>query len=157
MAWTKMKTTAVIGTAVILAAGTTTIVIKHEQHKRAAEATRAAAAQNIVSAQGLQGLWKGSNTAHPGKSCTVNITGDQIEYRGTDSGDWLRGTFVLNDSVEPKQLDITILEPAKGFILCIYQTNEDRITIAAAEHGSNRRPGAFTPGRQVDVLALQHD
>jgi RNA polymerase sigma factor (sigma-70 family) len=158
MAWTKMKTTAVIGVAAVLAVGTTaTFIIKQAHHRRAAEMMPAAAPADSASVQGLQGRWKGSNTAHPGKTCTVTISGDKIEYRGTEPNDWLRGTFVLNDLVNPQQLDINVLEPANNFVLCILQTNGDNITIAAGEHGIRRRPNGFTPNRQVDVLELQRD
>jgi RNA polymerase sigma factor (sigma-70 family) len=159
MAWTKMKTAAVVGVVVILTAGTTTtLVIKHERSRRAGGSVAAANAQNsTLSAQGLQGRWKGSNTAHPGQECTLNISGDKIEYRGAAPNDWLRGTFILNENSNPKQLDVTILEPARSFVHCIYQADGGGITIAAAEHGSPLRPADFTPSPQVDVLELQHD
>jgi RNA polymerase sigma factor (sigma-70 family) len=159
MAWTKMKTAAIVGAVALLAVGTTTtVVIQHQHHRRAAETLQVTGAQNgDASAPGLQGRWKGSNTAHPGQECTLNISGDKIEYRGAERNDWLRGTFVLNGSANPKQLDVTILEPARSFVHCIYQADGNGITIAAAEHGSPLRPVDFTPSPQVDVLELQHD
>jgi RNA polymerase sigma factor (sigma-70 family) len=155
MAWTKMKTAAVVGAVVILAAGTATgLVIQQRRH---ANSPVAVAASSEFSNQKLQGGWKGSNTAHPGQTCTVNISGDQIKYRGAEPNDWLRGKFVLNESVEPKQLNITIVEPANGIVLCIYRVNGDKISIAAAEHGSSQRPADFRPGRKVDILELQRN
>ena len=153
------RTAAIVGVAVILAAGTTTtLVINREHLRRAADSMAAAGAQNgSASAHSLQGRWKGSNTAHPGQECTVDISGDKIEYRGADPNDWLRGTFVLNENANPKQIDVTILEPARSFIHCIYQAGREGITIAAAEHGSSVRPVGFAPGPQVDVLELQRD
>jgi uncharacterized protein (TIGR03067 family) len=128
------------------------LVIEHRRH-----ANNEVVVASSGEAQKLQGHWKGSNTAHPGQTCTVNISGDQIEYRGADANDWLRGKLVLDDKAEPKQLNVTILEPANNFILCIYRVSDDKITIAAAVHGSNRRPTAFRASRQVDILELQRD
>jgi RNA polymerase sigma factor (sigma-70 family) len=158
MAWTKMKTAAVVGVVVILTAGTaTTMVIRHEHSKQAPESTATGVQNGVSSAQGIQGRWKGSNTAHPGEECTLNISGNKIEYRGTGPNDWLRGTYVLNENANPKQIDVTILEPARSFIHCIYQADGGGITIAAAGHGSPVRPVDFTPSPQIDVLELQRD
>ena len=156
MAWTKMKTAAVAGVAVILAAGTTGLVIKHQRQVRNSMPV-ADVGYGESSRQGLQGHWTGSNTAHPGQTCTLNISGDQIEYRGAEPNDWLRGKFVLNEKTKPQQMNMTIIEPASGFIVGIYEVKGDKATIAVAPHGSSRRPVNFTPGRQVDVLELQLD
>jgi len=164
MAWTKAKTAAVVGVALILTAGTTTLAIRHEFRQRANDPMLMAGFSKSAN-QSLQGHWTGSNTAHPGKTCTVTISGDQIEYRGADPNDWLRGTFVLDDNSMPQQLNITILdeankklgEPANSFVFGIYQIDGNKITIAVAPHESNLRPMNFTPGSGVDVLELQHD
>jgi RNA polymerase sigma factor (sigma-70 family) len=155
MAWTKMKTVAVVGVAVILAAGMTDLAVKH--HRQPHKPMPAAAGSSQPSKQTFQGHWTGSNTAHPGQTCTLNISGTQIEYRGTDQNDWLRGTFVLNENTEPQQLNVTMLEPAQSFIVGIYEVKGDKVTIAVAPHGSSQRPVDYTPGPQVDVLELQHD
>lgn len=159
MAWTKMKTAAIVGVAVILVASTTTtLIIKRQRSAHVTASIAAASEQNgDSSAQTIQGHWKGSNTAHPGQECTVNISGDKIEYRGADPNDWLRGTFVVNKNANPKQIDVTILEPARSFIHGIYQADGGGMSIAAAEHGSPVRPVDFTPGPQVDVLQLQRN
>ena len=156
MAWTKMKAAAVVGVAVIFTAGTTTLVIHHEHQQRASDPMLMAGFSKSTN-QGLQGHWTGSNTAHPGKTCTVNISGDQIEYRGADPNDWVRGTFVLNEYSEPKEINMKILEPSNTVIFGIYQMSGDKMTIAVAPHGGYIRPVNFTPGPQVDVLELQHD
>jgi RNA polymerase sigma factor (sigma-70 family) len=157
MAWTKMKTTAVVSVAVILAAGTTGLVIKHQ---RQAHYSMPVAGSVEPSKQSLQGRWTGANTAHPGETCTLNISGDQIEYRGAEPNDWVRGTFVLNERAEPKQMDVTIAAPAGESgktILLIYQSAANNITLAAGPHGTSQRPVDFTPGPQVDVLELQRN
>jgi len=157
MAWTKMKTVAVVGVVVILAAGTTTeLALKHRRPANS-QAPLDAAGSGESSQQRLQGHWTGSNTAHYGQTCTLNISGDQIEYRGADPNDWLRGKFVLNDNSKPGQLNVTIIEPASSFIVGICEVKGNRLTIAVAPHGSSQRPVNFTPGPQVDVLELQHD
>jgi len=156
MAWTKMKTAAVVGVALIAAAGTTTLAIKHEQRQRANDPMLMAGFTKSAN-QSVQGHWTGSSTAHPGQTCTLNISGDQIEYRGADPNDWLRGTFVVNENSDPKQINVVILEPAKSSVFGIYQMSGDKMTIAVAPHGMSQRPINFTPGPQVDVLAMQHD
>jgi RNA polymerase sigma factor (sigma-70 family) len=159
MAWTKMKTVAVTGVAVILAAGTTGLVIKHQRqaHHPVPVATTGSGES---ATQSLQGHWTGSNTAHPGANCTLNIAGDEFEYRGAEPNDWVRGTFVLNEGAEPKRMDVTVTGPASESgktIFLIYQITGNRITLAAGPHGSGQRPVDFTPGPQVDVLEFQHD
>src|ERR1039457_424019 len=156
MAWTKMKTVAVVGVAVIFATGTTTLAIHHAHRQRANNPMLMAGFSKSAN-QSLQGHWTGSNTAHPGQTCTLTISGDQIEYRGAAPNDWLRGTVVLNQHSQPKQINVTILEPAKSFVFGIYQVTGNTMTIATAPHGSSLRPVNFTPGPQVDVLELQHD
>jgi RNA polymerase sigma factor (sigma-70 family) len=156
MAWTKVKTAAVVGVVVVFTAGTTTLVIHHELRRRASDPILMAGFSKSANPS-LQGHWTGSNTAHPGQTCTMTISGDQIEYRGADPNDWLRGAFVLNENFEPKQINVTILEPANSFGFGIYQTDGNKMTVAVAPHGSNLRPVNFTPGPVVDVLELQHD
>jgi uncharacterized protein (TIGR03067 family) len=151
-----MKSAAVAGVVVVLAAATISLEVKREWRSHHL-APVTAANDGESSQQSLQGHWTGSNTAHPGQICTLNISGGQIEYRGADPKDWLRGTFVLNENTDPKQLDVTILQPAKGFVIGIYEVTGDQITIAVAPHGSNQRPVDFTPGRQVDVLECKRD
>ena len=172
MAWTKAKTVILTGATVLLAAGATTgFAIKHQwllhreppgasliQRPGAAGFREALAVPVGVSSQPtLQGHWTGSNSAHPGQTCTLKISGDKIEYQGGDQNDWLRGRLVLNDKTEPHELDITILEPAKSFVNGIYRTKGDTITISVAPHGVTLRPVNFTPGPEVDVLELQRD
>jgi RNA polymerase sigma factor (sigma-70 family) len=159
MAWSKMKTTAVVSVVVILAAGTTGLAIKHQR-----QAYNSMSVADVGSGeplmQSFQGHWTGSNTAHPGETCTLNLSGDQFEYRGTEPNDWVRGKFVLNENTNPKQMDVTIAEPVSESgktILIIYQSAADKITLAAGPHGSGQRPADFTPGPQVDVLEFQHD
>jgi len=159
MTWTKTKVVVVVSVAVMLAAGTTTtLVVKHVHRRTTADATPAFAAGGTSSARTLQGRWRGTNTAHPGKVVRVTISGDKIEYRGADADDWLRGTFVVNDNASPAELNITVVEPVRTFILCLYQADGDKFTVAAAEHGKRLRPADFTPvHNQVDVLELQRD
>src|SRR5262249_19590448 len=88
-AWTKIKNAAVIGAVIIFAAGTTTGLVI--EHSRQANGPTLLSAAGFRQSSILEGRWKGSNTAHPGQTCTLNIAGDQIEYRGADPNDWIRG------------------------------------------------------------------
>jgi len=148
----------VIGVVAILATGTTGLVIKHERQARQPRAV--AGSSGASSMQSLQGHWTGSNTAHPGETCTLNISRDQFEYRGAEPNDWVRGKFVLNENTNPKQMDVTINEPASESgksILILYQSVGNNLTLAAGPHGSGQRPVDFTPSPQVDVLEFQHE
>jgi uncharacterized protein (TIGR03067 family) len=106
----------------------------------------------ITDQQSAQGQWSGYNTKRPDSKCTVKLTGNQFEYRGAEANDWSRGTFVLRENAEPKEMDLTIPEPAQQSnqkLFAIYQLEGDKMTVAMS---SIQRPADFTPNEQTEVL-----
>ena len=112
---------------------------------------------SVKESQSVQGHWSGYNTKTPGAPCTVNITGNQFEYRGADPNQWARGTFVLREDVKPKQMDLTVLEPSNQsnqVLLAIYQLEGGQMTVAMS---SVQRPVDFTPKPQIEVYHCKRD
>jgi len=110
--------------------------------------------------QGVDGHWSGFKTTSPDYTCTVDITGNQLEYRGADANDRMRATFILHDDAEPKQMDLTIQEPieqSNKVILVIYQLDGDTLTVATSSHGVSQRPVDFTRNPQSDVFKFKRD
>jgi len=113
--------------------------------------------QTVPDQQSVQGQWSGYNTKRPDSKCTVKLTGNQFEYRGVETNDWSRGTFVLRENAEPKEMDLTILEPAQQSdrrLFAIYQLDGDKMTVAMS---SIQRPADFTPNEQTEVFCCTRD
>src|SRR5689334_18230488 len=103
--------------------------------------------------KGIEGHWSGFNARHPDYACTVNIAGNQLEYHGTDTNDWVRGTFVIREDVKPNEMDLTVAEPPKESnhrILAIYQVDGDEMTVAIS---SVQRPVDFATNTQNEVFS----
>jgi RNA polymerase sigma factor (sigma-70 family) len=71
MAWTKMKTAVVVGTAVILAAGVTTSIIVHNVHQKRAMASKAELTEAGNGAYGLYIHYGIATFANPGEKGTI--------------------------------------------------------------------------------------
>ena len=114
------------------------------------------------SAPSLEGRWTGYDITQPGTKCTLTITSSQIDYRGGNSNDWCRLSFVKNDQVQPPQMDVTFLEsPAHELVgktaLGIYGLEGDRLSVAVSEPGSNERPVSLTGGPHVRVFSFRRE
>lgn len=108
----------------------------------------------------IQGHWTGFDLTRPAEQCSVTITGNQLEYRGARTNDWCRGTFVLNGSAQPVQMDLIVQEPppiAGKTMLLIQDLKGDEMKVAGAEPGVPLRPGNFSPGRQSRVWSFKRD
>jgi uncharacterized protein (TIGR03067 family) len=113
--------------------------------------------QTIRDQQSVQGQWNGYKAKRPDYKCTVKLTGNQFEYRGAETNDWSRGTFILRENVEPKEMDLTILEPAQqsdNRLFAIYQLEGDKMTVAMS---SIHRPADFIPNEQTEVFHCTRD
>lgn len=113
--------------------------------------------KTIQDQQSAQGHWNGYNANHPGDKCTVNITGNKFEYHGADPKNWSRGTFVFRGDLKPKEMDLTILEPANQsnqVLLAIYELEGDKMTVAMS---SVQRPADFIPNPQIEVFYCTRD
>jgi uncharacterized protein (TIGR03067 family) len=113
---------------------------------------------NKSGATALQGSWNGRELgASPDTPRHVVFTGTQFDYRGGDADDWGKGTFVLREDTNPKQLLITLSDcgPKQyvGKTCCmIYQLEDGTLTAAASEPG-NPAPTSFdAPGARRMVF-----
>jgi uncharacterized protein (TIGR03067 family) len=109
---------------------------------------------------GMEGRWTGFDMTRPAEACKVTITGNQLEYRGAQTNDWCIGSFVLNDSAQLRQMDLTIQGPpeiAGRKMLFIYDLQGDEMKVAGVEPGSPLRPATFTSSRQTRVWSFKRD
>ncbi len=110
----------------------------------------------------LEGRWTGFEGDQPNAKCTLTITGTNLDYRGVQSNDWCRGTFVLNEWTQPRQLDLTIQEIADPqyagkSLLGIYEFQGEALKVAVAEPGSAQRPAGLAGGQGVRVFTFKRD
>jgi uncharacterized protein (TIGR03067 family) len=114
--------------------------------------------RQTTKAPGLEGHWTGVDLVHPDQKCELTITGTNLDFHGIAPDDWCRGTFVLNEQVQPKQMDLMLNEAAPESAgklnLVIYEIQGNELKIAACRPGSPERPADFTPTREVRVLAF---
>jgi len=105
----------------------------------------------------IQGHWSGFNAKRPNYACTVNIAGNELEYHGADSNDWARGSFVLHEDAQPKEMELTVREPSKSsnqVIYAIYQVSGGEMTVAIS---SSSRPVDFSTNSQNEVFNFKRD
>ena len=108
----------------------------------------------------VEGNWTGFDVARPAEVCKVTITGNQLEYRGAQTNDWCTGIFVLNETVQPMQMDLTVQGPpqiAGRMMLLIYEQQGDEMKVAGAEPGAPVRPVNFSPSQQTRVWSFKRD
>jgi uncharacterized protein (TIGR03067 family) len=107
----------------------------------------------------MQGTWTGTD-AGMNMEFKMTVSGDNFNMESTDSSVIYKGTFVLNEKVTPKQADYKIDEcnieqyvgtTAKG----IYKIENDTITIAGNEPGSDIRPTGFVADDMTQVFTLK--
>lgn len=106
------------------------------------------------------GRWTGFELSNPAGKCAVTIGGTQLEYRGARSDDWCRGTFVLNETVKPAQMDLAIQESpgAAGkmmFLIC--ELNGDEMKVSGSQPGTPQRPVDFSGGGQTRVWTFTRE
>src|SRR5580698_7103242 len=83
----------------------------------------------------LQGNWKGHEIGDAANNaCSLIITGKNIDYKGTDTNDWAKGTFTMKEDATPLQVDITITgSPDSDTVgkIChvIYEIKDGTLTI----------------------------
>jgi uncharacterized protein (TIGR03067 family) len=109
----------------------------------------------------LDGRWTGGEARQPDARCTLAVSGNHVEYRGLQPGDWLRGSFVLNEQAHPMQMDLSIQQAGDMNIndvgttaLLIYELNGDQLRVAVA---GPERPTNFAVGQGVRVFSFKRD
>ena len=109
---------------------------------------------------GVEGNWTGFDVARPAEVCSVMISGNQLEYRGAQTNDFCVGAFVLNDSVQPMQMDLTVQQPpqiAGRTMLLICELQGDEMKVAGAQPGAPVRPVDFSLSQQTRVWSFKRD
>ena len=109
----------------------------------------------------LEGRWSGFEAGDTEK-ITIAFSGNQFTYWDAKSNEIGGGTFVVNDTVQPKQMDLTferMLAPQYvGKVgLAIFEFQGDQLTFAGAEPGSTVRPTNIAGGQGVRTFTLKHE
>lgn len=116
--------------------------------------------EKAVEKAGMEGGWSGFDVTRPAEVCKVTITGSQLEYRGARTNDWCSGSFVLNETAQPRQMDLAIQGPpeiAGRTMLFIYDLQGDEMKVAGVDPGNPQRPTAFVGSRQTRVWSFKRD
>ncbi len=110
---------------------------------------------------GLDGRWTGCEVKQPDAKCTLAVNRNQVEYRGVQPGDWLRGSFVLTEQTHPKQMDLSIEEAGNlnrndsgTTARLIYELRGDELRVAVS---GPERPTRFTAEQGVRVFSFKRD
>lgn len=108
----------------------------------------------------FEGNWSGFDVTQPAEVCKVTITGNQLEYRGAQSNDWCVGSFILDESAQPKQMDLTVQGPpeiAGKVMLFIYQQQGNEMKVSGAASGLPLRLVDFSPSQQSRVWSFKRE
>jgi uncharacterized protein (TIGR03067 family) len=106
----------------------------------------------------IQGTWVGT-AAGMDVEFTMTVSGSNFDMKAEDPTIWYKGTFTLNDKVTPKQADFKInecgLEQYVGATAkSIYNIEDDTLTIATNEPGTETIPADFVANEQTQVFTL---
>lgn len=109
----------------------------------------------------VQGRWSGFEQGRREKTILA-FNGDQFAYWDAQSNKLGSGTFVVNDTMQPAQMDLTFLEcPAPEYVgkvgLAIYELQRDELKIAGSEPGSTQRPTNIAGGEGIRVFTLKRE
>jgi len=109
----------------------------------------------------VEGRWAGFEKGSTEK-ITVAFTGGRFAYWDARTNELGSGTFVVNDAVQPRQMDLTFEQiPAPGYVgkvgLSIYELQGDELRIAGCEPGSTLRPTNIAGGQDVRVFTFKRE
>ena len=110
----------------------------------------------------LQGSWTGREVGRETQGvCHLTITGKNLDFRGADSREWYKGTFVLHPDQSPKQLVGTISDCAEPkyvgkTVNAIYRLDEGTLTLTGNEPGDPEMPSGFE-GPSARTFTLKKD
>jgi uncharacterized protein (TIGR03067 family) len=96
----------------------------------------------------LQGTWNGHEAGNEQGSTSLILTGTKLEYHGSDTNEWYKGTFTLHEDTNPKQFVVAITECADPQYAgktanAIYQLDNGALTISSYEPGTASFPPGF--------------
>lgn len=107
----------------------------------------------------LQGTWKGQEVSRRSEgTCSLTISGNAVEFIGADTNEWYKGTFILREDADPKQLVAAITEcPMAQYqgktTYAIYRLENGTLTLTGNEPGNPEVPASFdAPGARKFVF-----
>ncbi|HEU5397298.1 MAG TPA: hypothetical protein VFV81_09025 [Verrucomicrobiae bacterium] len=116
------------------------------------------AAKNPAPPAPLEGRWSGTEVENS-RPISIVFTNSDFAYFDADGKEIGGGTFIMNRSVRPMEMDLTFERmPSPDLVgkvgQAIFELNGDELKIAAYEVGSDRRPTMITnsPGLRIFVL-----
>jgi len=119
------------------------------------------ATENSAEKPTVQGRWFGFES---GSTQTISLTfaGDRFSYSDAQSNEIGSGTFVMNDRVQPNQMDLTFEKiPAPDYVgkvaLSIYELQGAELKIAGAEPGSTTRPTTIAGGQGIRTFTFKRE
>jgi uncharacterized protein (TIGR03067 family) len=109
----------------------------------------------------LEGRWSGYENGQTEK-ITIEFTGNRFAHWDAQNNELGSGTFVVNDTVQPKQMDLTFEKiTAPQYVgkvaLAIYELNGDELKFAGSEPGSTQRPPDISGGPGVRTFTLRRE
>ena len=109
----------------------------------------------------VQGRWSGFEAGSTEK-ITLALGGNQFTYWDARTNEIGGGTFVINDTVQPRQMDLTFERiPAPQYVgkvgLAIFELQGDELKIAGSEPGSTLRPTNMAGGQGVRVFTFKRE
>lgn len=109
----------------------------------------------------LEGTWVGDDSIYPDNNVTFIFTDYDWDFTVSGKPEWYKGTFTLDTSSNPKQIDFIVNECNEtqyvGKVsLGIYQIENNTMTLSALEPGTTTRPTSFSnDGARVWILNKQ--
>jgi uncharacterized protein (TIGR03067 family) len=111
----------------------------------------------------LEGSWHGNELTpdHQGPA-SITFSGQTLEFHGADAGDWCKGTFILRDNTDPKQLvgaitDCPSADAVGKAVYAIYKIENGSLTISGNAPGDLNIPAVFdASGTRQFVLKRDH-
>jgi uncharacterized protein (TIGR03067 family) len=104
--------------------------------------------QNTNTTTVLEGTWTGLETGGNGKAIKWVVSNSNMSEYENDTLTY-KGTFIIDESVNPKQIDVTITDCSyTSYIgkvaLGIFKVESNSLTFCANEPGNSSRPSSFT-------------
>jgi uncharacterized protein (TIGR03067 family) len=115
----------------------------------------------VTKTSSVEGRWVGgSGTGSQGWA--IEFSGSTVNIVTPDKDIWYKGTFALNETAEPREMDMTFTSASpKKYVgktsLAIYEIDGKTMKVASCEPGSGNRPAEFKPTGGVVVLTLTRE
>lgn len=121
----------------------------------------AGCAKESAEKSSVQGRWSGFESGRT-ERIILEFKGNQFTYWDANTNEIGSGSFVVNDSVEPNQMDLTFLKiPAPDYVgktgLAIFELQGNALKIAGADPGSTVRPASVNGGQGVRVFTFRRE